>query len=166
MIKIIKRTVSLHILFFLFCCVVGSCGIYKHNDQKKEDEKIIRVQILNEARAHSGTKYRSGGKTPAGFDCSGFTGYVFRQHGITLNASSRTQAKQGKKVDIGKARPGDLVFFGTAFKINHVGIVSQNKNGKLSVIHSTNSQGIVEDDISQIIYWKKRLKFARDVISP
>lgn len=70
-----------------------------------------------------GINYKTAGTTLNGFDCSGFTQYVFKKLGINLNRSSRDQAKQGKKVSRDNLRAGDLVFFNTNGKsISHVGI--------------------------------------------
>ena len=167
MYKIDKNLLSLPlvIVFFIFLQFLNSCSFNQRN-LKEEREQRIRKEIIRDARSLIGSKYRYAGKTPPGFDCSGFTIYVYKKNNIRLSASSRLQAKQGKKIDIRKAKTGDLVFFGNMFKTDHVGIVTQNKNGKLFVIHSTNSQGVIEHDINQILYWKKRIKFARDVISP
>ena len=147
---------------FSFC----SCQTLRVAPLYQWQEEMRRDSIVQEARIHLGTPYRYAGKKPGGFDCSGFTAYIYDRQGISLGASARTQAKQGKPVKTNQAKPGDLVFFGSGGNINHVGIVVQNKNGKLDIIHSTNSQGVVEDDVYQILYWKKRLKFVRDVISP
>lgn len=166
--KIVQGTKSLHLMFFLFMLsyLISNCGLIRLSGSENGAELFLRNEIIREARSHLGAKYKSSGKTPGGFDCSGYTRHVFKENGILLNSSSRTQARQGKKIKLNRAKEGDLVFFGNAFKINHVGIITQNKNGKLLVIHSTNSQGIIEHDINQILYWKKRIKFARDVISP
>src|SRR6185295_19981718 len=60
-----------------------------------------------------GTPYRNGGSDLTGFDCSGFTQYVFAQHGIGLPRSVEEQFQLGKKVDPEELASGDLVFFRT-----------------------------------------------------
>ncbi|QCX34540.1 glycoside hydrolase [Caloramator sp. E03] len=67
-----------------------------------------------------GVRYVWGGETPSGFDCSGFTKYVFAHFGKTLYRVSRDQATQGIPVSRDQLKPGDLVFFGNP--IHHVGI--------------------------------------------
>lgn len=168
MIKIENNTVSLPGILILFSIsiIVSNCSAYQEGIVSKKNEQKIRQEIVEKARKYQGTKYRRAGKSPRGFDCSGYTRYVFKKNGIDLAASSKMQSKQGKYKDVKRAEPGDLVFFGPPLRIDHVGIVTQNNNGKLFVIHSTNSQGVVEHDVFQILYWKKRLKFARDVIYP
>lgn len=70
-----------------------------------------------------GVKYVYGGTTKDGFDCSGFTSYVFEQFDIKLSRSSKDQSKDGEQIKKADLRPGDLVFFETGGAgISHVGI--------------------------------------------
>jgi len=66
--------------------------------------------VLEIAARYVGTPYRSGGKTPAGFDCSGFTSYVYAQLGISLSSSSSAQRYQGVEVSRADAQPGDIIW--------------------------------------------------------
>jgi cell wall-associated NlpC family hydrolase len=79
--------------------------------------------IVNYARQFLGTPYVWGGTTPAGFDCSGFTQYVFRNFGIELPRTSSGQSTVGTRVSAADARPGDLVWWP-----GHVGIYTGNGN--------------------------------------
>jgi cell wall-associated NlpC family hydrolase len=65
-----------------------------------------------------GTPYSWAGTTPSGFDCSGFTRFVYAHFGISLPHSSYAQWMLGRHVTRGQLRPGDLVFFG----LGHVGL--------------------------------------------
>lgn len=73
--------------------------------------------IVDIAFRYVGTPYVYGGASPAGFDCSGFTWYVFQQVGINIPRSSGAQASAGTVVSAAEARPGDLVWWP-----GHVGI--------------------------------------------
>jgi peptidoglycan DL-endopeptidase CwlO len=84
-----------------------------------------------------GTRYVWGGTTPSGFDCSGFTKYVYAHFGISLNRVSRDQANQGTRVTKQGLKPGDLVFFGNP--IHHVGIYVGNN----SFIHAPRTGDVV-----------------------
>ena len=131
-----------------------------------EVPEYVNDMILH-AKEFIGLRYRRGGKTPKGFDCSGFTGYLFNQFGMKLNASSRSQYLQGDAVDAGALRPGDLVFFsgrrGGTKTVGHVGMVVEiHGDGTFSFIHSANSTGIT---ISHSLepYYKHRYVGARRV---
>jgi peptidoglycan endopeptidase LytE len=75
-----------------------------------------------------GTKYRTGGTTPDGFDCSGFTSYVMQQLGVTLPRTSEEQFLTGQEVAYEEALPGDLLFYDTskAGKVTHVALYLGN----------------------------------------
>lgn len=134
----------------------------------KESIEMIG-DLLQEARSHTGKRYRSGAKGPNNFDCSGFTGYVYNQFGYKLNASSRAQFSDGIAVEKGDLRPGDLVFFSGRNSnggIGHVGIVvsADNENHTFSFIHSATSSGI-QIDRSTAPYYQKRFRGARRIIT-
>ena len=125
--------------------------------------------LLDEARSHSGKKYRRGAKGPANFDCSGFTSYVYNQFGYKLNASSSAQYSNGVEVECGELRPGDLVFFTSPRSkggVGHVGIVvsADNDNNTFRFIHAAVSGGIQVDN-STAPYYKKRYVGARRIIT-
>ncbi len=124
-----------------------------------------REMLINFALSFKGTRYQYGGCSPDGFDCSGFTRYVYRKIDVELPPVSSRQANRGAPVSLNKTRRGDLVFFGRKRgRINHVGLVLVNRRGEFKVIHSTSSSGVRVDDIRQSEYWQKRLRFARAIL--
>ena len=107
-----------------------------------------------------GTPYRNGGSDLTGFDCSGFTQYVFAQHGIGLPRSVEEQFQIGKKVKPEELASGDLVFFSTVTHgASHVGIAI----GGDEFIHAPNSNGVVRVEHLSSSYWSQRFIDARRV---
>lgn len=151
------RVISL--LFILF---IASGFMTSGPDEKSERKK--RKKIVKTAEQYLGTKYRAGGKTPKGFDCSGFTYFVLKENNIKLGASSRAQSKQGRLKNLKQLEAGDLVFFGSKQGINHVGIVTKRSRNALWMIHASSSRGIVEEEVFRSSYWKKRIQFGRSVL--
>jgi len=113
--------------------------------KKAKKAKNIK-NIVNTAMKYLGVKYRFGGNTRKGIDCSGFTKIVMKKHGTKLPRTAREQAKVGKRVSRKNLKAGDLIFFkGTSShaRISHVGImISKDKfihasSGKKKVIISS-----------------------------
>ncbi|MDF2505827.1 NlpC/P60 family protein [Clostridium sp.] len=85
--------------------------------------------IISYAEKFKGVKYVWGGESPSGFDCSGFTEYVYNHFSVKLPHNAAEQYGYGKSVSKSSLQPGDLVFFGkTASSIYHVGIYIGNGN--------------------------------------
>ena len=105
--------------------------------------------IVATAKKYLGYKYTYGGSSPStGFDCSGFTSYVFKQYGISLNRTAAAQYSNGVAVSRANLQPGDLVMFGKS-GINHVAIYI----GGGQIIHaSTPSTGVRIDSLSTGYY--------------
>jgi cell wall-associated NlpC family hydrolase len=127
-------------------------------------KNVLRSKVVDKALTYQGINYVYGGKTPKGFDCSGFTAYVFNQLGLSVKGASYHQATQGTRKSIKNAKPGDLVFFETKGKVVHVSIVVDKSDDELWVVHSTSSRGVVKDEILHSSYWKPRISSVRDVI--
>ena len=100
-------------------------------------------KLLSFAAKYLGTPYVYGGSTPSGFDCSGFTSYVYRNAlGISLPRTSREQSRSFTKISsISNLQPGDLVFFGSG-SVGHVGIYVGNGD----FIHSPHTGSVVKYD--------------------
>ena len=107
--------------------------------------------IVATAKKYLGYKYTYGGSSPnTGFDCSGFTSYIFKLHGVSLNRTAKGQYSNGTAVSRSNLQPGDLIMFGpSASKINHVGIYI----GGGSIVHAANpSRGVTIDTINSGYY--------------
>lgn len=129
-----------------------------------QSQGLINVQaptvadmVIEEAMRYIGTPYRWGGKTPNGFDCAGFTRYVYAKFGVELSPSAGAQYKQGPKIGPKELSKGDLVFWGGRGKhrgIGHVGIVTSVDNGEFEFIHASSTG--VRITSSKEPYYKKR----------
>jgi cell wall-associated NlpC family hydrolase len=107
------------------------------------------ARVLRTADGYVGTRYVWGGNTPSeGFDCSGFTKYVFAKYHVALPRTAREQSRVGQAVaaDFGALRPGDLMMFAEPGQaISHVAIYA----GDGRIIHSSSSgRGVGYTDLN------------------
>jgi len=131
------------------------------SDGSVENYDVVSMEnMMDEAFSLIGTRYRAGASGPGGFDCSGFTSYLYRQIGIDLNRSSRGQYTQGEAVASNDLQKGDLVFFtspGSGRSIGHVGIVvdydPMKKN--FSFIHASSSSGVTVSSSTEPFYSRR-----------
>lgn len=143
-----------------FVATLGGRGVTVHAPRSPRRTRTSRIgtpaaasasaaRILATAERYLGTHYRYGGDTPgAGFDCSGFVQYVFRQHGVRLPRTSRLQAGAGRALplEVESLQPGDLMLFAsTGSRVNHVAIYV---GGNRMLHSSAGAGGVVYDDLS------------------
>jgi cell wall-associated NlpC family hydrolase len=115
---------------------------------------------VRRALRYLGARYRYGDSGSRGFDCSGFTAYIYRQHGINLPHNSAAQYRVGKTVSRSELRPGDLVFFRTrGRRISHVGIYI----GDGKFVHASSARGRVRIDTLNSGYYHQRYVGARRI---
>ena len=120
-------------------------------------------EIVGTALALRGTPYRNGGTDPQGFDCSGFTQYVFSQYGLALPRAVREQYRVGKTVKAEDLAPGDILFFATTDPgPSHVAIAV----GGDQFVHAPSSTGVVRVEHLSSSYWSPRFLGARRVTQP
>ena len=116
--------------------------------------------LVGTALSLRGVPYRNGGADPKGFDCSGFTQYVYAQYGIALPREVREQFNSGKSIGSHDLAPGDLIFFSTTEPgPTHVGIVV----GGDEFVHAPSSTGVVRVERLGSGYWAPRYLGARRV---
>lgn len=134
-----------------------------------------RQQLIAVAERLVGTPYRYAGTAPEqGFDCSGFTQYVYATAGVKLPHNAHLQSMlTSKRITIAEAQPGDLIFFGSSHagghRTQHAGIFHSRVGGEVKVIHCV-SRGVSIDgnNSSWEHYWRERVLFVQrleDVIS-
>ena len=114
-------------------------------------------KIIETAKSYTGTRYMLGGTSHSGMDCSGLVLVSYRSVGKELPRQAVKQSEAGRPVGLSNLSSGDLVFFtdrkGNS-KITHVGIVvAVVDNSTIKFIHTTNSLGVVENNLLQP-YWQ------------
>ncbi len=114
-------------------------------------------QLISKASENIGTRYRSGGTTTEGFDCSGLMCYAFGSYDIKLPRTSIEMASYGSKIDAENAQKGDLIFFKTngRSRINHVGMVVEVLDDEIKFIHSSTHGGVIISSTKESYYKKK-----------
>ena len=114
--------------------------------------------LIAKASQHIGTRYRGGGTTSAGFDCSGLMFSTFKHIDMTLPRSSSSMAVgAGYKIERSQAQKGDLIFFTTNGRgsINHVGMITEIIGDEIKFIHSSVQAGVIISSTEEP-YYKRR----------
>lgn len=164
-------------LFVIICFYMAQCTALDKQVRLETDKPSVtqnsernlskkRKEIVQFAKKYVGTGYKYAGRTPKGFDCSGFTHFVMKNYGIELPPVSRSQEGNGEKIKVQDVQPADLLFFrrtkeGTVF---HVALVISNDSDGIKMIHSSSSRGVVIDNIQESSYWKAKIATARNVL--
>lgn len=128
--------------------------------------KITKVDSLIQfAYSFLGNRYRRGGTSNKGFDCSGYTMTVFKQFNIRLPHTSAGQGLVGIEVRKEQINKGDLIFFRgrnmRSKRIGHVGIVISEKGDPVRFIHSSTTEGVRIDRLDFEYYKKRYVKTVR-----
>lgn len=123
-----------------------------------------RRALLEAAKKLVGTPYKYGGTSSKGFDCSGFTQFVYKSIGIDIPHNANLQSKMGAKVSLQEAQAGDLIFFGSK-RASHAGIIYQNNNGEIELIHCA-SRGVTHQTHADLntIYWLEKILVIKRLI--
>lgn len=130
------------------------------------EPSIKAFNIIDFAKQFEGVKYKFGGTTKKGMDCSGLVYETFKAFDISLPRISRDMAKEGVKVYIDDIKEGDLLFFKTTKKkntISHVGLVITALPGNIEFIHSTTNQGVIISSLAER-YWYYSFAEARRIL--
>jgi len=160
----------------LLCLLAGflvSCGASRQTSNKT----VIKTsrsaspakkadKIVSHAKEFVGTRYKFGGTSRKGMDCSGLVHVSFREQNISLPRISRDMAKRGKRIELGQVTEGDLLFFQTNKNrrvINHVGLVVESRRGDIKFIHSTTSKGVIISSLNER-YWNDAFVEVRRII--
>lgn len=126
----------------------------------------IANSVVSNAISFDGVRYKYGGTTRKGMDCSGLIYTAFANEDIALPRVSRDMAKKGIRIRLNQVGKGDLIFFKTTKSrnvINHVGLVTSTSNGNIKFIHATSSKGVITSSLSEH-YWKSSFVEARRIL--
>ena len=136
------------------------------SDEIIDEIETETFSIIDHALQFLGTKYKYGGTTPEGFDCSGLVYTSFLQNKIELPRSSRDMAQLGEQLELPNVRTGDLLFFITDRRknnINHVGLVVELDADNIYFIHSSTSRGVIISALNEN-YWRQHFVMARRIL--
>lgn len=127
--------------------------------EKVDFEKVsnLRQEVINNALSYLGVPYRYGGTTTSGMDCSGLLYTAHDEADIALPRTSSQMYADARKVNKDEVVPGDLLFFRTdknSRRVNHVGLITEVRDGDIFFIHSTTSAGVIVSSLEEE-YWQE-----------
>lgn len=137
----------------------------KNKERFYEHFPLVK-DVISFAKDHLAIRYRSGGTTTHGFDCSGFTRFCYKHFGISLPHSSAAQGHVGEAISKDEAQPGDLILFkghsAGGHNIGHVGLITEVIGDQIKFIHSAWNGG-VRYDYLHASYYQRRFMGVRRV---
>ncbi|WP_243754686.1 C40 family peptidase [Flavobacterium jejuense] len=121
-----------------------------------KSENTLANEIVDLALENLGVKYRIGGTTKTGMDCSGLVFSSYGNYDVSLPRTSIDMSRHGEMISTREAQPGDLIFFKTNGKtvINHVGIIVEVLPNEIKFIHSSTKKGVIVSSTSDAYYGK------------
>lgn len=138
-----------------------SCGALQErsslslNTAKLTDSAYVKKVLYSQFNDWQGVRYRYGGLSRSGIDCSGFVYVTFKTKlGLDLPRTTALQTRLGKEINKSELKAGDLVFFKTTFQSGHVGIFLENDR----FLHVSERKGVtisrLNDNYWKSNYWK------------
>ena len=173
-----------NLLILLLIISLTACKSKKHVITKKSKaEKTVKKRntsnsapamdyseaankVVANAKQFDGVRYKYGGTTKKGMDCSGLVYTSFGQENIALPRTTTDLSKTGAWIDLKNVQKGDLLFFATrknSRTVNHVGIVTESRVGNVEFIHASTSNGVMISNLAER-YWYYAFVQARRVL--
>ncbi|OCB75622.1 glycoside hydrolase [Flavobacterium piscis] len=147
--------IFLLVVFFVSCKSTSTAVSKKESktENKKENRYVVN-NLIRKATDNIGVKYKAGGTTKNGYDCSGLVFTTFESENIKLPRPSYEQAKIGKIIKVNDAQKGDLIFFKTnkSRQINHVGLITEVNSNEIKFVHSSTSKGVIISSTKEAYY--------------
>jgi cell wall-associated NlpC family hydrolase len=158
--KIFK--ISILILSFIFIGCSNKTITVQNNSFPKESfsnkDSFLYEALNSQYNEWRGTKYKFGGVSKNGIDCSAFVQRTYKDKlNIKIPRTTALQSKIGKNIDMSNLKMGDLIFFKTGFNSRHVGIYL--KDGKF--LHASTKRGVTVSKLNNIYYSKHFWKIRR-----
>ncbi len=164
--------------FLLLILMLSSCKSKKsYTSSKNKQTHSVKVNttakpskeaesVVKTAKKFSGTRYKYGGTSKRGMDCSGLVYTSFGDNNISVPRTTKDLSSYGNWVDLKEVNVGDLVFFATkknSRKVNHVGIVTNVRAGNVEFIHASSSKGVMISSLAEK-YWYFAFVQARRIL--
>lgn len=148
-----KKIFLLLLLAVVFTSCKSTSGAVSKRESKRENRSLVNT-LIEKATDNVGVRYKAGGTTKSGFDCSGLVFTTFESENIKLPRSSYEQAKIGKVIPLNDAKKGDLIFFKTnkSKQINHVGLITEVNSDEVKFVHSSTSKGVIISSTKEAYY--------------
>ena len=157
---ILRGIPAIAVAVLLSACSANNTAKNMHPETRAVGSETSSLQASQDEFENL-VRYRLGGSTKKGIDCSGFVQRTFReQFGLELPRSTYEQQEMGKSVSRSNLRTGDLVLFRAGSTGRHVGIYIGNNQ----FVHASTSSGVIISSMNEP-YWKKRYNEARRVLS-
>lgn len=148
-----KKIILLLLLTVIFTSCKSGSAVVNHKETKHENKYVV-THLIENATDNLGVRYKAGGTTKKGYDCSGLVFTAFESENITLPRSSYEQSKKGIIIKFNDAQKGDLIFFRTnrSKQINHVGLIVEANESEIKFIHSSTSRGVIISSTKEAYY--------------
>lgn len=168
-----RRLLLLCLIFISF----SSCRSARQTKivtKKSETNKTVETlgtnstasNIVDYAQQFEGVRYKYGGTTKKGMDCSGLIHTTYKSENVLLPRTTKDLSVYGDWIDLKEVKKGDLLFFATkknSRKVNHVGIVTNVANDDVAFIHASTSKGVMTSKLKER-YWYFAFVQARRVL--